>query len=870
MKIMKIFKISSAKNKIAQYNIQNPFLIYFINSYENKINWNQVKSENDINIYIKNNLIPQIVEKTKIESPNSLYVRDIDLEKEFEQNIQNPQVQQAYNIYRQDPEAAKKIILSSINEQKKRIFDDWLNYILEENDVYSDEPAFQYAILNSIFNQTNFKSKKSCMPLNALAVASIYDKIKSSSGTESFSINNLYKEEFFQSEQKEFKQKGPKNSTAGWIKIPSKINDPKNYDSNKDRLVAYSIPNGWCTGSGMADRYLSQGDFHLYVLEGKAEVAIRMQGNQVAEIQGERNKRPYAYVKEIEDYFRKININPEDNRHYKELMEAKNLNENLSNPDLIDEFIINHKDKKHKNLIYLISNELLDNKKVIDFISHHIDHLRHFLDLSKMAKLKLYENNPQKIKELIFEKINVTNVDYSFLERIPQQILEDCKDILNQSFEINLNNNALSLTTIPQNIDDLKNEKVKQHLENNQFYNLAINVKRSAGDKNPEKIIQEMGFEMPIKSDYRVWNGRFYETEEEEEFNLDFQEYKNKMNNIHEDDVRDDNHFRKIMHDAWIKYLNANEDEKIKRIEEAMDSNDEYTNYYIKNSDYPADYYDLHEEIHYIVDDVVWQDPKNLDEIPYHFRENFEYEGTIHFVWLNYFTQNISELEYKHDEALGHYMGAIEKNQDDYYENIKKDFEQKIIEYFYNNGSDTLSDEDAFKLMIAVCEEKDIYSIVDNFIQKHISFSDVDDFDSDNLDYILQSNYLKPAFSEYILQNTDPNSSGLHLDISREILSYFSKQERTVFIKHLINKKFDFNSLNQSVKNKLLEDFSEQEIKILKAEAFDNENQLKFNFYKDVKNQQMQKEKDEAEKSNKFNYKGYKDEIENQENQENK
>ncbi len=93
-----------------------------------------------------------------------------------------------------------------------------------------------------------------------------------------------------------------KNKT-GWIIIPSKIHDPENFEQNVYKLKALSAKT-WCTKNIQSELYLTEGDFHLYLENGKTKYCLRFQGDSVIEIQNELNntKIDYQCFKEINKY----------------------------------------------------------------------------------------------------------------------------------------------------------------------------------------------------------------------------------------------------------------------------------------------------------------------------------------------------------------------------------------------------------------------------------------------------------------------------------------------------------------------------------------------------------------------------------------
>jgi len=81
--------------------------------------------------------------------------------------------------------------------------------------------------------------------------------------------------------------------TLQWVKFPSKVNDPDNFDVNVAALTALAKTSGnfgqctWCTGTGAARGQLAMGDFWIGVDDqGRSRVAVRLQGKDIGEIRG--------------------------------------------------------------------------------------------------------------------------------------------------------------------------------------------------------------------------------------------------------------------------------------------------------------------------------------------------------------------------------------------------------------------------------------------------------------------------------------------------------------------------------------------------------------------------------------------------------
>ena len=239
---------------------------------------------------------------------------DLEAHIKRQQNNPDPNVQRVIQYTKNNPNEAKKQICKIVNENKDKIITEWLNYILKENDIYQQHPCFQYLMLNEIFKSTYGKSEEMPLTQNAAAVASIFTNIKPGN----INIQNAYQKALSEV-AKQTSEFLAINEKDGWIRIPSKKNDPQNYDENEKKLTNLSQGTGWCTANGMAKEYLPNGDFWMYLEGNRAKVAIRFFDKQIVEIQGHGNNRPYKYWPQIKNLIETKNF-PQNGEHYKELL----------------------------------------------------------------------------------------------------------------------------------------------------------------------------------------------------------------------------------------------------------------------------------------------------------------------------------------------------------------------------------------------------------------------------------------------------------------------------------------------------------------------------------------------------------------------
>lgn len=111
-----------------------------------------------------------------------------------------------------------------------------------------------------------------------------------------------------------------------WVVIPSKENDPENFESNVEKLKTLSHKN-WCTKSFNAEPYLAEGDFHVYLENGEPKLGVRFVGDEIEEIQGELNdgKIPISYCDVVNDYLLKnlFSLSYDAYLQYEVAMDAK-------------------------------------------------------------------------------------------------------------------------------------------------------------------------------------------------------------------------------------------------------------------------------------------------------------------------------------------------------------------------------------------------------------------------------------------------------------------------------------------------------------------------------------------------------------------
>ena len=185
--------------------------------------------------------------------------------------------------------------------QRKAMLKEWFDYVIKENDAYSN--AQRLIILSAVTKE--LKPNNDTIPpvLNkgvlAQTVTELEEKLKANP-KENFDFNKMYQNNLRASLMED---SSTGETMTGWVVIPSKKHDSKNFKQNVEKLKTLSHKN-WCTKSFNAGPYLSEGDFHVYLENGQPKLGVRFVGDEVEEIQGEKNngKIPLKYFKTFEAY----------------------------------------------------------------------------------------------------------------------------------------------------------------------------------------------------------------------------------------------------------------------------------------------------------------------------------------------------------------------------------------------------------------------------------------------------------------------------------------------------------------------------------------------------------------------------------------
>lgn len=378
----KLIKLAGAKDKIQRYGVIDPSVKFLIHRYENDMPWDDIakikKSGGSVDSYIQefvtSTLMPSLGSRIDPQSPDNYFfspksIKDEDVIIELNNTAVAQGMQPRERYEDSTIKRARAMILKDINDEKALQFNEWWNYMQDE-EIYARNPAFQYSILKPIIDSSKSNKKNGAPPLNAEILAHIWDDINEK-GVDQMNIPKKYKKLTVKAEKDRAKSEEgalglPQDSN--WIRIkggPS-VDSKQELDDNIKRLKSLSQGTGWCTGRGHAAIYLPDGDFYLYLKDDKAVVAIRNVGNKVREIRGLNNspKNLKPYWKEITSFLPTTGLDYQNNEHYKMLEDIQMMNEEMVAGSSIYHKVLEKIRKNHKYYLQL-SDE--NKQKFIEF-----------------------------------------------------------------------------------------------------------------------------------------------------------------------------------------------------------------------------------------------------------------------------------------------------------------------------------------------------------------------------------------------------------------------------------------------------------------------------------------------------------------------
>ena len=187
--------------------------------------------------------------------------------------------------------------------QRKAMLGEWFGYVLDENNAYKKTTAL--LILNAITKYLEPDNDNIPPVLNKGVLADCIFEIDKNTKNDpkyQFDFKKMYQNKLRAFYMDDIETDTSETATK-WVIIPSAKHDPKNFKANVEKLKVFSHKT-WCTKSSNAEPYLWQGDFHVYLENGKPKLGVRFVEEEIKEIQGEQNnnKIPLNYLDIIQKY----------------------------------------------------------------------------------------------------------------------------------------------------------------------------------------------------------------------------------------------------------------------------------------------------------------------------------------------------------------------------------------------------------------------------------------------------------------------------------------------------------------------------------------------------------------------------------------
>ena len=394
---------ANPKQIVNQWKVDDPFLKYFIYTYEPLIDLSKVKNQNDLKTYIQTDLIPSLHSKIDRKNPDGYYKKtmtDIEAQIEMNEHPDDHRTERAIRIAKSDPKGAKKILIDAINEDKNKSFDKWWKYM--END-YPDNPAFFFSMLKPMIEKSPSSQKNGPPPAHKEAVSEIEKEIKDK-GVTQMNIFKKFGKISFQLD-KDTSESIDIDKNKAWVRVDSRLRDGKNYESNREKLMRFSTGSGWCVaGEDESKAYLSQGDFWLYFEKKSPKAAIRLHGNKkVEEIRGLYNQQHNLdpLWEPVTSFLHKSDFNYQNNSFYKHLKEIMSKNVNLKELEETDP-------EKFKILYQSFLDSIIADPQQIGQISK--ENKENYPNLVKAAA-EGYEKKLNKLLDKV-EKISTVKREY--------------------------------------------------------------------------------------------------------------------------------------------------------------------------------------------------------------------------------------------------------------------------------------------------------------------------------------------------------------------------------------------------------------------------------------------------------------------------
>jgi hypothetical protein len=201
-------------------------------------------------------------------------------------------------------------VLATVAAKRAGSLSDWQKHLDTE---YANDPFFRDYVMVGLHKTFGDGVKLQSIPFFESAIKSVHDKF--SSGLEgNLSFGNEYGAAKLEATADTTVLGDAKN---GWRKVPQTDETDPEYKNRFKQVQAISHKN-WCTSSANA-AYIQKGDFWVHMNSGKPAMAIRFEGDEVAEIQGPKNDGvvPYVEIDKVQELMDSGKIKLTDDAKYR-------------------------------------------------------------------------------------------------------------------------------------------------------------------------------------------------------------------------------------------------------------------------------------------------------------------------------------------------------------------------------------------------------------------------------------------------------------------------------------------------------------------------------------------------------------------------
>ena len=204
-------------------------------------------------------------------------------------------------------------------DSKKRILEDWKEVLFSPKSKYSKNPSLGLIVLQSITKDLEYDYIREPAEFDKETFEKTIEEIeakiaKNRNYTKSgFDFARQYKDNLkikYINEEKEKLGIDKDSKEIFWIAIPSKLDDPENYEQNIKKLKALSS-DLWCTTEDYKARdALAENKFYICQKSNEAKLGVRMCWGQIFDVQGKKNDFhiPYKYAPIMEEFIKEHNF----------------------------------------------------------------------------------------------------------------------------------------------------------------------------------------------------------------------------------------------------------------------------------------------------------------------------------------------------------------------------------------------------------------------------------------------------------------------------------------------------------------------------------------------------------------------------------